>query len=293
MIEPKVGHLNFRGYKTAYIIHGADQKGVPLIVVHGGPGYPHNSLNNTAELIEGGFPVVLYDQLGCGLSDRPEDLSLWVADTFLEELDNLRRHLGFEKINLLGQSWGGSLAIEYCLKYGSYVDKLILHSPLIDTRLWTEEADKLKDQLPDNLGDRMRLLEQFGDTDSEEYRELSELFNDMFVLRLKPKPQDVIDGERGVGLKVYNTMWGPSEACATGSLKNWSAVDRLKDIKQKTLLISGKYDEATPRQMRIVVNSIPDIDWKLFENSSHCANLEEPGRYISTVSGFIASRTVS
>ena len=162
--------LNFNEHKTWYSIHGKENEGTPLFIVHGGPGFPHNSLNNTVELTKNGYPVVLYDQLGCGLSDRPDDTTLWVVETFVEELNELRKHLGFEKINLLGQSWGGSLVMEYCLKYGEYVDKLIVHSPLIDSKLWVEEADKLKDELPDNKGQKMRELEQANDTDNEEYR---------------------------------------------------------------------------------------------------------------------------
>lgn len=288
MIESKEDYLDFKGYKTWYTVHGGDQAAVPLFVVHGGPGYPHNVLNNTAELAKDGYPVILYDQLGCGLSDRPEDLSLWNIDTFLEELDALREHLGFDKINLLGQSWGGSLVIEYCLKYGNHVNKLILHSPLVDTKLWVEEADKLKDQLPNGQGDRMRELEQTGNTDGTEYGQLSNLFDETFVMRTRPKPQDYLDSGKGMGLTVYNTMWGPSEAFATGNLKNWSAIDRLGNIRQDTLLISGKFDEATPKQMQIIVDNIPNISWKLFENSSHCANLEEPEKYISIVSDFLA-----
>jgi proline-specific peptidase len=281
--------LNIKGNKTWFAIYDEDQSGTPLFVVHGGPGFPHNSLNNTAKLAENGYPVVLYDQLGCGLSDRPSDKSLWVVETFIEELNELRKHLGFEKINLLGQSWGGSLVMEYCLKYGEYVDKLIIHSPLIDSKLWVEEADKLKDQLPDEQGTRMRQLEQSGDTDNDEYRKLSDLFDETFVMRVKPKPQDYYDTINGAGLDVYHTMWGPSEAFATGNLRDWSVIDRLQGIEQQTLLISGKLDEATPKQMQIIADNIPDVKWELFENSSHCSNLEEPDKYLQTVTSFLGS----
>ena len=176
----------------------------------------------------------------------------------VDELEALRELLEFDTINVVGQSWGGSLALEYSLKYPERVNKLILHSPLIDTKLWVKEAEKLKDQLPDNLGSRMRQLEQSGDTSGKEYKKLSHLFNDTFVLRVKPKPQDAIDG--------------------------------LPGIKQKTLLISGKYDEATPRQMEIVKNKVPDIRWELFDNSSHCANLEEPEKFMKVVSEFLKSK---
>ncbi len=282
--------MNFLGHKTWYKVFGPNNKGIPLFVIHGGPGYPHNFQNNLSVLADNGYPVVMYDQLGCGLSDRPKDLSLWTVSLYVDELEALRELLEFDTINVVGQSWGGSLALEYSLKYPERVNKLILHSPLIDTKLWVKEAEKLKDQLPDNLGSRMRQLEQSGDTSGKEYKKLSHLFNDTFVLRVKPKPQDAIDGENYAGLDVYHTMWGPSEAHCTGNLKDWSVIDRLPGIKQKTLLISGKYDEATPRQMEIVKNKVPDIRWELFDNSSHCANLEEPEKFMKVVSEFLKSK---
>jgi len=277
------------GYKTWYAIYGDKSDNVPLFVLHGGPGFPHNFQNNHSKLAKDGYQVVLYDQLGCGLSDRPADTTMWTVDFFIEELEALRKHLGFEKINVIGQSWGGSLAFEYTLKYPEHVNKLIAHSPLIDTQLWVTEADKLKDFLPDNAGARMRELEVSGDTDNKEYSDLSELFNDTFVLTIKPKPQDAIDGNKAAGLEVYNTMWGPSEAHATGVMKNWSVLNRLENIKQPTLLISGKNDEATPKQMQLIIGKIGDIQWELFENSAHCANLEEPGKFLKTVSDFLKS----
>lgn len=285
----KEGYLPFKGHKTWYVIHGEEQSGTPLFVVHGGPGYPHNAQNNLSRLAGNGYPVVLYDQLGCGLSDRPDDTSLWQVDTFVEELNELRIHLGFGKINLLGQSWGGALVMEYCLKYGEHIEKLIVHSPLIDSKLWVEEADRLKDLLPKGNGQRMRELEQSGATDNSEYGKLSDLFDETFVMRVKPKPQDYLDTIAGAGLDVYHTMWGPSEAFATGNLKDWSVIDRLKDIQQQTLIISGRLDEATPRQMQIIADNVPDVRWELLENSSHCANLEEPEKYLRTVTDFLSA----
>ena len=281
--------LKRNDYKTWYVVHGEASDKVPLFVLHGGPGFPHNFKNNHSELAKDGYQVVLYDQLGCGLSDRPDDTSLWTVEFFIEELEALRKHLGFEQINIIGQSWGGSLAFEYALKYPNRVHKLIAHSPLVDTKLWVKEADKLKDLLPNGIGARMRMLEDANDTEGEEYKKISELFNDTFVLTTKPKPQDAIDGNNAAGLSVYNTMWGPSEAHATGVMKNWSVLDRLESIKHPTLLISGKFDEATPTQMKLIVDKINDIKWELFENSSHCANLEEPEKFLETVSSFLKS----
>lgn len=85
-------------------------------------------------------------------------------------------------------------------------------------------------------------------------------------------------------------MWGPSEAYATGTLKGWSALDRLSGINLPTLLLSGKYDEATPRQMRLANEGIAGSEWVVFENSSHSSNIEEPEKYLTAVSNFLNSR---
>ncbi|WP_260762920.1 proline iminopeptidase-family hydrolase [Candidatus Mycosynbacter amalyticus] len=282
-------YLTRNGHSTWYQVHGAEQPGTPLIVLHGGPGFPHNALRTHIALAERGYPVVLYDQLGCGKSDRPDDPSLWTVEFFVEELEALRQHLGYEVVNLIGGSWGGSLLFEYALKYPQYVHKLVAHSPLVDTHLWVAEADRLKDELPDGQGVRMRELERRGETEGEEYTRLSDLFDDHFVLRV-PKDQDVLDAIAGMGAQVYHTMWGPSEAHATGNLKDWSVLDRLSQISQPTLLVSGRYDEATPRQMQEIVRRIPDIRWELFEHSSHSANLEEPEKFLRVVGEFLGEK---
>lgn len=256
-------------------------------MLHGGPGFPHNALRTNIALARHGYPVVVYDQLGCGKSDRPDDLSLWTVDFFLEELEALRQHLGYETMNLIGNSWGGSLLFEYALKYPQHVHRLIAHSPLVDTHLWVAEADKLKDELPDGQGMRMRELEQRGETEGTEYAQLSDVFDNHFVLRV-PKSQDVLDAIAGVGLPVYHTMWGPSEAHAMGNLKDWLVLDRLSQILQPTLLVSGKYDEATPRQMEEIVKRMPNIRWELFEHSSHSSNQEEPEKFLRVVGEFLA-----
>ena len=54
-----------------------------------------------------GAPVVFYDQLGCGKSDHPDDLALWIMDTFVEEIGAVRDALGLDRFHLLGHSWGG------------------------------------------------------------------------------------------------------------------------------------------------------------------------------------------
>jgi proline-specific peptidase len=282
------GFIDFKGYKTWYSTFGDLKSGVtPLFTLHGGPGYTHHHLQNLSQLADRGIPVILYDQLGCGNSDRPDQPDLWTIQLFIEEINALRAALNLDTISLLGHSWGGSLAVEYLFTKPRGVQKLILSSPLLDTQLWIEENNKLKDPLPLEISSTMRKHEDAGTTDTEEYQAANKIFNKTFGCRLDPQPADIQKADEESSQQVYETMWGPSESHATGTLKNWTALDRLNQIDIPTLLLSGKYDEATPKQMQVAQNLLPNATWTLFQNSSHVSNYEEPKKYLDAVSNFL------
>lgn len=289
-MQQREGFVDFNHHKTWYSVYGdLDSGNTPLLVLHGGPGYTHNHLQNLSELSQQGIPVVLYDQVGCGKSDRPDNPSLWTIELFIDELRTVRESLELENIHLLGHSWGGTLAAEYLFTQPEGVQKLVLSSPLLDTTLWVEEADKLKDQLEPNVAATMRKHELAGTTDTQEYKDAYKVFTKHFLCRVEPYPEFMRLSDEGNGQQVYETMWGPSESLAAGTLKGWSALSRLGQITIPTLLLSGKYDEATPRQMELAQKGIPGSEWIIFENSSHTTNLEEPEKYLKTVGEFLGS----
>jgi len=259
----------------------------PLVVVHGGPGYPHYGLEPLAALADRGQPVVFYDQLGCGRSDRPEDPSLWTVELFVEELGALRDALGLDRVHLLGHSWGGTLVIEYLLTGPAGVDKAVLSSPLVDTALWIEEADRLKDELAPEVAATMRRHEAAGTTDTEEYLAAYQAFKERFVCRIVPLPEPLRRAEAEFGRQVYETMWGPSEAHATGTLKGYSALGRLPELSVPVLFVSGRHDEATPRQIERAHRATPGSRWVLLEESAHSGCLEQTALYLAVVADFL------
>jgi proline iminopeptidase len=108
------GTISVPGGRVWYRIVGGGAAGTPLLVLHGGPGAPHDYLENLIALADE-RPVVFYDQLGCGRSERPDDPSLWRVERFVAELAAVLQTLGLSRVNLLGQSWGTMLAVEYLL----------------------------------------------------------------------------------------------------------------------------------------------------------------------------------
>jgi proline iminopeptidase len=117
-----------------------------LVMIHGGPGYPHDYLQGLSSLSDI-IPVLFYDQLGCGRSDRVSDISLWKIDRFVEELEALRRFYGLEKLILHGHSWGTIVALEYTLRYPDIVTGLVFESPCISIPLWLKDSSVLLSKL--------------------------------------------------------------------------------------------------------------------------------------------------
>ena len=134
------GWIDWRGHRTWYRAVGACDAGRdPLLCLHGGPGSSHNYFARLEGLASEGREVVVYDQLGCGRSDRPDDVD-WTLQVFLDELAELRAQLNLDRIHLLGTSWGGMLALEHALSGHGGLRSLVLSSTLASAQEWEVES---------------------------------------------------------------------------------------------------------------------------------------------------------
>lgn len=284
------GHVSFRGYKVWYRIAGLDQPGkLPLLCLHGGPGASHDYLEPLEELARTGRRVIFYDQLGGGNSDQPHDPALWTVPLFLEELAVVRQALGLDRLHILGQSWGGMLAMEYALTQPAGLVSLVIANSPASVPQWLAEANRLRRELPADVQEVLQKHEQAGTTNSPEYQEATLVFYRRHLCRLDPWPECL---QRSFAKlmknpEVYQTMWGPSEFHATGLLKSWDISHRLGEIRLPTLVISGRFDEATPAIAEAVHKGIPGSRWLLLEHSSHSTHLEEPEKFRTAVSEFL------
>jgi len=290
-IPVEEGYVPLQDVKVWYRIVGrAETPGkVPLLCLHGGPGVPHDYLEPLEALAAGGRQVVFYDQLGCGNSDVPDDPSLWRMERFLEEIDAVRKALQLEDIHLLGQSWGGMLAMQYALRQPRGLCSLVLASAPASSRQWAAEAKRLREELPAETQETLSRHEEAGTTDDPSYVEAMMGFYRRHVCRLNPWPE-CLDRALEKLMRnpvVYLTMWGDSEFHVTGNLKDWDVSGRLNEIVLPTLLTSGRYDEATPAVMETIHQGIPGSKWVIFEQSAHEAHLEETERYLQVIDTFL------
>src|SRR2546427_12828882 len=140
------GYVDFRAYRTWYRVVGERESGtVPLLALHGGPGSTHNYFAPLEQLADE-RAVVVYDQIGCGKSDRPTDVE-WSVELFRDEVAAVRAQLALERIHLLGTSWGGMLALEHVLSSAEGIVGLILSSTLASVDQWAAEQVKLRDEI--------------------------------------------------------------------------------------------------------------------------------------------------
>ena len=287
------GRAPFRGFETWYRVSG-DLRGprAPVVVVHGGPGCTHDYVDSFKDLAADGRGVVHYDQLGNGksthLPDRGADF--WTVQLFLAELDGLLAHLGIsDRYHLVGQSWGGMLGAEHAVRRPAGLQSLVIADSPASMALWVAEANRLRLELPADIQDALLRHEAAGSTAHPEYEIATRAFYARHVCRLDPWPEEVTRTFEAMASDptVYATMNGPNEFHVIGTLRSWSIVDRLPRVVAPTLLISGRYDEATQATVQPFADLIPDVRWTVFEHSSHMPHVEERALCMDVVGRFL------
>jgi proline-specific peptidase len=285
---PAEGFVEVPGGRVWYQIVGAGQPGTPILCLHGGPGMPHDYLEGLSDLA-GSRPVIFYDQLGCGRSDRPADASLWTVERFVDELATVRQALGLERLHLFGNSWGGWLALQYALDRGPELTSLILSSSPPSVPRWIADCAELRAGLDQPVREVLDRHEAAGYFSCPEYQWAITQFYRRHLCRLSPWPDCVERTFANMGADVYMTMWGPSEfGPVTGRLRGWDVTDRLAEISVPTLVTGGRHDEARPAHLAILADGIRDCELVIFEDSSHLAFIEEHEAYVQLVEDFLA-----
>jgi len=240
-----------------------------------------------SRLVDHGFRVVAFDQLGCGASDRPKDASLWTLARYVEEVEIVRNFLGLGVVHLLGQSWGTWLGIEYALTYPDAFKTIILADGSADIPHLVSELERLRGALGAETIAMMQRHEAEGTTDHPEYKGAIDVLNYRHVCRLQEWPAAVKRSLDEWNMDPYMAIQGPNEFCYTGSIKDWRRVDQLHRITQPGLVLCGLHDELTPACSRLIHQGLPNSEIKVFPNSSHMPFWEEPEDYFKVLVGFL------
>jgi proline-specific peptidase len=213
---------------------------------------------------------------------------MYTVNLYVDEVGVVRRALGLDNVHIIGHSWGGMLAMEYALTQPPGLESLTLTDTGASTPQWVAETSRLVSELPIEVQQTIQKHELSSTTDSPEYQEACMIYSRRHgSYRLDPRPECLNRIEGKPGDEVFHAMWGPSEWCATGPLKDWDITHRLGEIHVPALVIGGRFDEATPVITETVHRGIPGSEWVIFENSGHFPYLEETESYLRLLNQFL------
>ncbi len=265
-----------------------------LLLLNGGPGATHEYFECMESFLPAeGIEIIYYDQLGCGLSDNPDDSAFWDLDRYVEEVEQVRNALGLNEDNfyLLGHSWGGILAMQYSLKYQDKMKGLIISNMMSSCPEYDKYADEvLAKQLDTTILKEIREIEAKSDYTNPRYMEiLNTNFYEKHVLRMPMAewPEPAVRSLGKTNQSLYVTMQGPSEFGIAGRLANWDVKDQLKTIKVPTLVIGATHDTMDPEHMKWMASEVQNGTYLLCPNGSHMAFYDDQQVYMSGLTKFI------
>jgi proline iminopeptidase len=288
-VKPETGSVQIGKHRVVTYSYGTGEN--VLFLLNGGPGLPCNYLREPMlRMVEDGYRVIIYDQLGCGASDRPKDPALWTISRYVEEVETVRQSLGLGQIHLLGHSWGGWLSIEYALTYPTALKSLVLSNTCADMPHLIEELNRLRASLGPETVAMMQRYEATGMLKHPAYEAAITILNYRHVLRLDQWPEPVRFSLGDWNMDVYGEMQGPNEFLYTGNLKNWNRVPDLHRITVPTLILCGHHDELPPSCSMRMHQALPNSEIAVFPNSSHMPFYEEPEAYFARLRQFLAAQ---
>ena len=269
---------------------------IKVLLLHGGPGATHELY----ECFDGylpyeGIEYIYYDQLGSYYSDQPSDNELWTIERFVDEVEQVRKALDLNSDNffLLGQSWGGMLAMEYAFAHQENLKGLIISNMMSDVKAYNKYAKEvLGPQMPEEVLKEVLEMEENEDFENPRYEELlmKHHYTD-HVLRmpLEKWPNSITRTFDHLNPEVYVYMQGPSEfgIIDKATLHDWNRSDDLPKINVPTLTIGGTHDTMDPNHMEWMAGEVQNGRYLHCPNGSHLSQYDDQKTYIEGVVKFL------
>lgn len=290
------GYIDANGVLIYYKTFG---KGLPLVILHGGPGATHEYFLPYLLPLARRNKLVFIDERGSGKSQKLENPAGYTVENMVEDVEIVRQTLNLGRINLLGHSYGGVLAQAYALKYQKDLSHLILCSTFHSTAKMNLVFEKMKGKMAPELRSRIEKMEKEGlyghGKDYEKGRYTREYMDaawgeGYFPYLYRNRPDPSYDPSSGIATAwdVYRQMWGSNgEFIIDGNLKSVEYTDRLASIMVQTLITVGDNDECDPSLSQEMKEKIPGSKLVIFPNSGHMTFVDQPALFVATVNEFL------
>ena len=265
---------------------------IKILLLHGGPAMTHEYMECFETFFQReGFEFYEYDQLGSYYSDQPKDSSLWTNERFVEEVEQVRKAIGADSSNfyLLGNSWGGILAMEYALRYQHHLKGLLISNMMASAPEYGKYAqDVLAKQMDPQVLQEIRDIEAKNDFSNPRYMELLiPHFYKEHICRMKEWPDGLNRAMKHANGEIYVMMQGPSEFGISGRLAKWDIKQRLHEISVPTLMIGARYDTMDPKAMEEQSKLVKNGQYLYCPNGSHLSMWDDQQVFMSGVIRFI------
>lgn len=280
----KEGYLPVNGGKIWYKVSGEENK-MPLLMLHGGPGYPSYYLNELNDLSKE-RPVIIFDQLGVGKSDAITDTTLMTVDNYVDQVHKLVSTLELDEFYLYGHSWGTMLAMDYYLSSPSKVKGLILASPCMSTKIYERDAKSLITNLPDPYKTTLQNDIKGISQDQDLLSQAVDAYWNEFYLRKSPTANGELTIAE-IAYNIYTHMWGENDYNCTGILKDYDRTAELASIKVPVLYSGGEFDVATPSTLEYYQSLTPASKTAVVQGAGHVTMNDDPAKDVDIISSFL------
>jgi len=291
MLQDGLYFLGINGIQHWCKVMGTAHNTVPLVIVHGGPGGNHYVSERTLGLrLEDYITVIYYEQRGCGRSEAPQDDDDYSIHTLVEDLEELRKQLNVEKVNLLGYSFGGQLCLEYALKYPKAVEKMALQAPSLDDfdEMYNVQIDGFLQVTEGKMNEQISIISRSEVPLKEKYNQVWSIVDTEILDRLLFKNEEFA--------KLNRSLWEESQLNNTGKMSKvifetksaLPLIERIKDLETDTCVIVGAHDYNTGVVMsNRIKRQMKNSKLVIFENSAHFPDIEETDKVCETIIEFL------
>lgn len=296
---PASDHSGFiESSDSVKIYYERDGKGEPLVLIAGGPGDSHTYFKPYFDQLTKTFTVVYFDARGRGRSTKPFNES-YSVDKDVEDLENLRRQLGYSKLRILGHSYGGIVAESYALAYPEKVERLILCNTFHSAEGWQDNIDNcnriLQQSYPDIWTKLMDLRTRMKSNTKEWRNTYDSCVGNLYWYDVtkKKKYQETYQKIRSVEdefseIVYYAIIGSDPDFQVNGTMQGLDLREALKKLRIPTLVLSGRADRiATAKQAMEIHEAIPQSTLHIFDTSGHLPFVEENEEFIKTVMPFL------
>ncbi|TFG38337.1 MAG: alpha/beta fold hydrolase [Candidatus Aminicenantes bacterium] len=277
------GYLDVNGTRLFFKSMGS---GDPIVVLHGGPGFDHRQFLPYIWGLAEHHKVILFDQRGTGLSSGPVDVTSISIDTFIADIEGIREAFGIEKMNLLGHSWGGILAMYYGVRHPENLKTLVLASTAASFESFAEmTANYEADRLPEDAA----LLQEI--YSSNEYQNGDpQAVEKFWRVYFKPYFADQsLVAEMDLEFTEKTIKHGEDVAnFILQSIGEFDLHDDLQAIRCPTLVIHGAADPMPVKYAERIHDSIPGSELVIIQGAGHWIFVDGTDEFVSSIDGFLA-----